>query len=81
MIVVLIFEQLESCLDIRSLGIGITTTSCKTDLQAIPCLASYHDFPHLLSSDHKSTQPCLAHCLDGQENWSQESPFDGDEES
>jgi hypothetical protein len=48
MIDVLIFEQLESCFDIRSLGIGITTTSCKTNLQAIPCLASYQNFPHFL---------------------------------
>jgi hypothetical protein len=55
MIDVLIFEQLESCLDIRSLGIGITTAFCMSNLQAIPCLASYYNFPHLLSSDHKST--------------------------
>jgi hypothetical protein len=34
-----------------------------------------------LSSDHKSTQPCLPHCLDGQENWSQEFPRGEDEES
>jgi hypothetical protein len=68
MIDVLIFEQLESCLDIRNLGIGITTAFCKSNLQAIPCLASYHNFPHLLSSDHKSTQPYLPHCLNGQEN-------------
>jgi hypothetical protein len=62
MIDVLIFEQLESCLDIRSHGIGITTPFCKSNLQVIPCLASYHNFPLLLSSDHKSTQSCLPHC-------------------
>jgi hypothetical protein len=81
MIDVLIFERLESCLDIRSLGIGITTSFYKSNLQAISCLASYHNFPHLLSSDYKSTRPCLPHCLDGQENWSQEFPFGEDEES
>jgi hypothetical protein len=76
-----IFEQLESCLDITSLGIGITTAFCKSNLQAIPFLPSYHNFPDLLSSEHRSTQPCLPHCLDGQENWSQEFPFGEDEES
>jgi hypothetical protein len=81
MIDVLIFEQLESCLDIRSLGIFINTAFCKSNLQAIPCLASYQNFLHLLSSDRKSTQPCLPHYLDGQENWSQEFPFGEDEES
>jgi hypothetical protein len=81
MIDVSIFKQLESCLDIRSLDIGIATAFCKSNLQAIPCLASYHNFPHLLSSNYKSTQPCLPHCLDGQENWSQEFPFGEDEES
>jgi hypothetical protein len=70
-----IFEQLESCLDIRSLGIGITTAFYMSNLQAIPCLASYHIFPHLLSSEHKSTQPCLPHFLDGHENRSQEFPY------
>jgi hypothetical protein len=55
MIDVSIFEQLESCLDIRSIGIGITTAFYKSNLQAIPCLASYNNFPHLLSRDNKST--------------------------
>jgi hypothetical protein len=76
-----IFEQLESCLDITSHGIDLTTAFHESNLQAIPCLASYHIFPHLLSSDHKSTQPSLPHCLDGQENWSQEFSFGEDEES
>jgi hypothetical protein len=81
MIDVPIFEQLESCLDIRSLGIDITTTFYESNLQAIPCLASYHIFPHLLSSGHTSTQSCFPHCLDGQENWGQEFLFGEDEES
>jgi hypothetical protein len=44
MIDVLIFEQLESCLDIRTLGIGITTYFCKSNLQANPCLACHTPF-------------------------------------
>jgi hypothetical protein len=66
----------------RSLGIDATTAFCNVkNLQAIPCLATYHLFWHLLSSDHKSTQPCMPHCLDGQEYWSQEFPPGEDEES
>jgi hypothetical protein len=81
MIDVLIFEQLESCLDIRSLGIDITTAFCESNLQAIPCLVSYHIFPHLLCSDHKSIRPCLPNYLDGQEKWSKEFSFVEHEES
>jgi hypothetical protein len=55
--------------------------SVSQNLKAIPCLASYHLFSRLLSSDHKSTQPYLPHFLDGQENWSQEFPQGEDEES
>jgi hypothetical protein len=66
----------------RSIGIDGTTTFCNVkNLQAIPCLASYHLFLHLLSSDHKSTQPCMPHCLDGQEYLSQGFPPGEDEES
>jgi hypothetical protein len=66
----------------RSLGIDATTAFFNIkNLQAIPCLTSYHLFPHLLSSDHKSTQPYIPYCLDGQEYWSQEFPLDEDEES
>jgi hypothetical protein len=58
---------------LRSLGIDTTTAFHELkNLQAIPCLASYH---------HKSTQSCLPHCLDGQENWSQEFPQGEGEES
>jgi hypothetical protein len=32
--------------------------------------------PHLRSSNHKSTQTCLHHYLDGFEDWSQEFPQD-----
>jgi hypothetical protein len=46
--------------------------SMSQNLQAIPCLASYHLFPQLLSGDHESTSPCSPHCLYGEENWSQE---------
>jgi hypothetical protein len=81
MIDISIFEQLESCLDIRGLGTGIDTAFCKSNLQAILCLSSHHNFPHLLSSDHMSTQPCLPLCLDGQENLSEEFLFGEDEES
>jgi hypothetical protein len=44
-------------------------------------LASYHLFPHLLSSDHKSTLPCMPHCFDGQEYQSQEFQQGEEEES
>jgi hypothetical protein len=69
---VLMFEELESAYILRSLGIDITTSFYESNPQVIPCLASYHIFPHLLSSDHMSTQPCLPHCLDGHEGCSQE---------
>jgi hypothetical protein len=54
----------------------ITSAECKTVITAMLMVMSGMD-PHIvmlmvLSSNHRSTQTCLHHYLDGIEDWNQE---------
>jgi hypothetical protein len=59
------------------------TTFCESNQSLAFLSISLHViiFPTLVSSNHKPTQTCLHHCLDGFENWSQEFPQDPEDDS
>jgi hypothetical protein len=63
-------------------GYVITTAFCMSTQSLAFLVISLHDIfsPHLRSSNHKSTQTCLHHCLDRFEDWSQEFQQDSEDD-